>query len=66
MYEEGAIGLPLDYTMAVYWHKKAAAQGNTRSEKKLGELDANGVIKPQSDYDQAEHWIKAIQYKKLN
>jgi TPR repeat protein len=46
---------------------KAAAQGSTDSEKRLGDLYASGVLAPQSDYAEAARWyIKAIQHKKPN
>jgi len=56
MYEEG-LGVPQDYSKALYWFKKAAERGNAGGENNLGVMYGEGLGVPQ-DYSKAIYWTK--------
>lgn len=56
-YSLGRDGLIQDYSKAVYWHKKAADQGNATSQYLLGQLYNQGKGVRQ-DYNKAIYWHK--------
>jgi len=56
MYAEG-LGVPQDYSKALYWFKKAAKQGLAQAENNLGYMYAEGLGVPQ-DYNEAVYWLQ--------
>jgi TPR repeat protein len=44
LYEKGGPGLAQDYTQAIAWYRKAAANDNTDAQKALDNLRAKGLI----------------------
>ena len=53
-YEYGWNGFEKDYSKAIYWHEKAAAQGNERSMFSLGLIYCEHL----KDYTKALMWYK--------
>jgi uncharacterized protein len=55
MYEDGR-GVPQDYAQAVGWYRKAADQGDSLAQFKLGLIYGQGQGMPQ-DYVRAHMWF---------
>ena len=56
-YKSYGQGVPLDYTEAVKWYRKAAEQGYAKAQYNLGVMYANGQG-VQQDYTEAVKWYR--------